>query len=66
MAELLKCAGLSLGDMGAGIIVAVDLNGVKSYRSPSDVMEVISNAIDIGIDLRTRTARKPILSFRWI
>lgn len=43
-----------LEEMGAGIIVAVDLNGVKKYPVPVDVTEVISNAIDIGMDLRTR------------
>ncbi len=43
-----------LESMGAGITVAVDLNGVKRYPIPDDVMEVIGNAIDIGMDLRTR------------
>ncbi|MBK8970055.1 MAG: patatin-like phospholipase family protein [Hahellaceae bacterium] len=48
----------ALEDMGAGIIVAVDLNGIKHYPEPADVMDVISNAIDIGIDLRTREQLK--------
>ncbi len=48
----------ALEDMGAGIIVAVDLNGVKKYPHPADVMDVISNAIDIGMDLRTREQLK--------
>lgn len=43
-----------LESMGAGITVAVDLNGVKRYPIPDDVMDVIGNAIDIGMDLRTR------------
>ena len=47
-----------LEDMGAGIIVAVDLNGVKAYPVPNDVLGVISNAIDIGMDLRTRDQLK--------
>jgi NTE family protein len=47
-----------LEDMGAGIIVAVDLNGVKKYPIPNDVLGVISNAIDIGMDLRTRDQLK--------
>ncbi|MCP5160910.1 MAG: patatin-like phospholipase family protein [Hahellaceae bacterium] len=47
-----------LEDMGAGIIVAVDLNGVKKYGTPNDVMDVITNAIDIGMDLRTRDQLK--------
>lgn len=47
-----------LEDMGAGIIVAVDLNGVKKYPVPNGVTDVISNAIDIGMDLRTREQLK--------
>lgn len=40
--------------MGAGIIVAVDLNAVTHYPKPQDIGDVISNAIDISIDLKTR------------
>ncbi|RZF21837.1 patatin [Halobacteriovorax vibrionivorans] len=40
--------------MGAGIIVAVDLNGVQKYQEPDDTFAIISNAMDIAIDLRTR------------
>lgn len=47
-----------LEDMGAGIVVAVDLNGIKKYPAPGNVMDVISNAIDIGMDLRTRDQLK--------
>lgn len=47
-----------LEDMGAGITVAVDLNGVKQYPEPDDMMDVIGNAIDIGMDLRTREQLK--------
>lgn len=43
-----------LEDMGAGIIVAVDLNGVQEYQEPDDTFAIISNAMDIAIDLRTR------------
>ncbi len=43
-----------LEDMGAGIIVAVDLNGVQKYQEPDDTFAIISNAMDIAIDLRTR------------
>lgn len=43
-----------LEDMGAGIIVAVDLNGVHKYQEPDDTMAIITNAMDIAIDLRTR------------
>lgn len=47
-----------LEKMGAGILVAIDLNGVKRYPEPDDVMDVIGNAIDIGMDLRTREQLK--------
>ena len=42
-----------LESMGQEIFaVAVDLNGVQRYPIPDDVMDVIGNAIDIGMDLR--------------
>lgn len=41
-------------DMGAGITVAVDLNGVNEYQKPMDIFTVVGNAIDIAIDSRTR------------
>ena len=47
-----------LEHMGAGIIVAVDLNGVKKYPKPDDITSVIGNAIDITMDLRTREQLK--------
>jgi NTE family protein len=47
-----------LEDMGAGIIVGVDLNGVKEYPKPSGMMDVLSNAVDICIDLKTRDQLK--------
>lgn len=45
-------------DMGAGIVVAIDLNGFKIYNKPKDVMGVIGNAIDISIDLNTKRQLK--------
>ncbi|MDI9244688.1 patatin-like phospholipase family protein [Marinobacter sp. CHS3-4] len=47
-----------LAGMGAGITVAVDLSHVKRYPKPDDTLDVISNAINIGIDLRTRRQLK--------
>lgn len=47
-----------LDDMGAGIIVAVDLNGVKTYPEPTGMLDVASNAINICMDLRTRDQLK--------
>lgn len=43
-----------LKKLGAGIIIAVDLNGVNRYPVPKDIMDVMGNAFDIAIDLRTR------------
>lgn len=43
-----------LEKMGAGIVVGIDLNGVKSYPKPTDLMGVIGNSIDISIDINTR------------
>lgn len=47
-----------LEKMGAGILVGVDLNGVKKYPYPDDMMAVMGNAFDIAIDLRTRDQLK--------
>ncbi len=43
-----------LEKMGAGIVVGIDLNGVKTYPKPNDLMAVIGNSIDISIDVNTR------------
>ena len=42
-----------LDQMGSGITIAVDLNGNKKYREPEGMISIMSNAIDIAIDLRT-------------
>lgn len=44
----------ALEQMGAGITLAVDLNGSPRYQEPKDIIAIMSNAIDIAIDLRTR------------
>lgn len=44
--------------MGAGITVAVDLNGVSKYPKPIDLFTVVGNAIDIAIDSRTKVQMK--------
>lgn len=49
---------IPLEEMGAGILVGIDLNGVKKYPYPKDVMGVLGNAFDIAIDLRTRDQLK--------
>ncbi|MCO4755456.1 MAG: patatin-like phospholipase family protein [Bacteriovoracaceae bacterium] len=45
-------------EMGAGITVGIDLNGVHKYPDPQDFMGVLGNAFDIAIDLRTRDQLK--------
>lgn len=47
-----------LASMGASITVAVDLSHVKRYPKPEDSFDVISNAINIGIDFNTRKQLK--------
>lgn len=47
-----------LAKMGAGITVAVDLSHVGRYPKPDDMIDVISNAINIGIDFNTRKQLK--------
>lgn len=47
-----------LEKMGAGILVGIDLNGVKKYPYPKDALGVLGNAFDIAIDLRTRDQLK--------
>ncbi len=44
----------ALENMGAGITVAVDLNGCPHYQEPKDIVAIMGNAIDIAIDLRTK------------
>ena len=51
----------SLEKMGAGIVIGIDLNGLKersNYPRPNDLMGVIGNSIDISIDLNTRRQLK--------
>lgn len=47
-----------LAGMGAGITVAIDLSHVSRYPKPEDTFDVISNAINIGIDFNTRKQLK--------
>jgi NTE family protein len=47
-----------LEKMGAGITVAVDLSHCISYPSPKDTLDVVNNAINIGMDLRTKRQLK--------
>ena len=47
-----------LEEMGAGITIGVDLNGVKQYPEVESLFDVVTNAMDIAIDLRTRDQLK--------
>ncbi len=47
-----------LTEMGAGITIGVDLNGVKNYPEVDSLFDVITNSMDIAIDLRTRDQLK--------
>jgi NTE family protein len=47
-----------LKKMGAGIIVAVDLSHVGRYPKPENTLDVVANAINIGIDFNTRKQLK--------
>tara|TARA_R110001592_G_scaffold324870_3_gene604648 strand:- start:52126 stop:53022 length:897 start_codon:yes stop_codon:yes gene_type:complete len=48
----------ALEKMGAGITIAVDLNGSPHYQEPKDIIAIMGNAIDIAIDLRTKEQLK--------
>lgn len=47
-----------LAKMGAGITVAIDLSHVSRYPKPESTFDVITNAINIGIDFNTRKQLK--------
>ncbi len=56
----------ALEKMGAGITIAVDLNGVSRYQEPKDMVAIMGNAIDIAINQRTQEQLKKadlVLSF---
>jgi len=43
-----------LDDLGADLIIGVDLGTQRSYRRPEDLIDVLVNSIDIAIDNATR------------
>lgn len=47
-----------LKKMGVNTIIAVDLNGVQSYQAPNDVIDIVTNALDIAIDSKTKVQLK--------
>lgn len=44
----------ALEEMGAGLTLAVDLNAVRKYPEPDDIISILGNSMDIAIDRRTR------------
>lgn len=47
-----------LDQMGAGILVGVDLNRLEQYPEVENLFDVMGNAIDIAIDSKTREQMK--------
>lgn len=43
-----------LAEMGAEMIIGVDLNAKRKYQRPEDLVDVLANALDIAIDYATR------------
>jgi NTE family protein len=43
-----------LRELGADLIIGVDLSARRSYRKPDDLIDVLMNSIDIAIDNATR------------
>lgn len=47
-----------LKTMGANLIIAVDLDGGDGFEAPNDVLDVLSNALDIAINSKTKAQLK--------
>lgn len=43
---------------GANLLIGVNLSGNTSYSKPTGILEVVSNSMDIAIDVRTRRQLK--------
>ncbi len=43
-----------LKEMGADMIIGVDINANRKYRKPGDLIDVLANALDLAIDNATR------------
>lgn len=50
----------ALVDMGAERIIAVDINAYRLYNKPDDIIEVVTNALDIAMENLTKTRSKEI------
>lgn len=47
-----------LKTMGANMVIAVDLDGGDGFEAPNDVFDVLSNALDIAINSKTKAQLK--------
>lgn len=47
-----------LKKMGAGIVLAVDLSSTKKYKIPKNIFDIVSNSIDIAIDVKSKIELK--------
>lgn len=52
LTENVPLSGLKFS--GANVLIGVNLNGNTSYRKPVGILDVVSNAMDIAIDVRTK------------
>lgn len=43
---------------GANLLIGINLSGNTTYRRPEGILDVVSNAMDIAIDVRTRRQLK--------
>lgn len=50
----------ALREMGAERIIAVDINAYRLYNKPDDIVEVVTNALDIAVENLTKTRSKDI------
>lgn len=50
----------SLRGMGAEKIIAVDINAMRLYKKPDDIIEVITNALDIAIENLSKTTKADV------
>ena len=43
-----------LKEMGAEMIMGVDINAKRKYQKPDDIIDILANALDLAIDNATR------------
>ncbi|MDX1638177.1 MAG: patatin-like phospholipase family protein, partial [Balneolaceae bacterium] len=50
----------SLKQLGADKIIAVDINALRLYKKPDDIIEVVTNALDIAIENLSRAKQDEV------